>query len=423
MLDLKFIRENAELVRDGLRRKHVAVSVDDILSLDQQRRRLLQEAEELKALRNKTSEKIAETKRAGGDASEVIAQMRSIGERIAALDQGVRELDERLGALLLTVPNLPHESVPDGVGANDNVAVRTGGPDRTFDFQVLAHWEIGESLGILDQARASKISGSGFTLLRRAGARLSRALIGWMIEHHVREYGYEEVAPPHLVLRDVMVGTGQLPKMEEDMYNTTPDDLFLIPTAEVPVTNMHREEILSASDLPRKYVAYTPCYRREAGSAGKETRGMTRVHQFDKVELVKIVPPENSYDELESLLGNATALLDLLELPYRVITLCSGDLSFAAAKCYDIEVMSPATGKWLEVSSCSNFEDFQARRMNLRYRPQEKAKPRFVHTLNGSALALPRIIIGILENYQTDRGTVRVPPILVPYMGGVEEIE
>jgi seryl-tRNA synthetase len=423
MLDLRFIRENASLVRDGLRKKRVAISVDEVLSLDEERRRVLREGEVLKAERNKASEEIATAKRAGQDAADKIAQMRAVGDRIAALDERVRDLDAKLEALLLVIPNLPHASVPYGVGPEDNVPVRHGGPEIAFAFPALAHWEIGEALGILDFARASKISGSGFTLMRRAGARLARALINWMIEVHTEENGYEEIAPPHLVLRTTMIGTGQLPKMEEDMYRADLDDLFLIPTAEVPVTNMHREEILDGDTLPRRFVAYTPCYRREAGAAGKETRGMTRVHQFDKVELVKIVAPETSYDELESLVVDATTLLDRLELPYRVIALCTGDLSFGAAKCYDIEVMSPATGKWLEVSSCSNFEDFQARRMNLRFRPNEKDKPRFVHTLNGSALALPRVMIAILENYQTKEGTVRVPSVLVPYMGGIEVIE
>lgn len=422
MLDLRFIRDNTELVREGLRRKRVDFPLDGLLALDEERRRVLHEGEVLKAERNAVSEEIAKAKRAGADASERIAAMRAVGDRIAAIDEEVRAVDAKLDALLLTIPNMPHASVPDGAGADDNVSVRSGGPKIDFPFPARAHWEIGEALGILDLARAAKISGSGFTLLRGAGAKLSRALINWMLDTHTTENGYQEVAPPHLVLRSTMTGTGQLPKMAEDMYRTDVDDLFLIPTAEVPVTNIYRDEILEAEDLPRRFVAYTPCYRREAGSAGKETRGMTRVHQFDKVELVKLVRPETSYDELESLLGNATALLDRLELPYRVITLCSGDLSFGAAKCYDIEVMSPATGKWLEVSSCSNFEDFQARRMNLRFRPGPKEKPRFVHTLNGSALALPRVIIGIIENYQTAEGKVRVPAALRSYMGGVEVI-
>ncbi|MFN0149847.1 MAG: serine--tRNA ligase [bacterium] len=422
MLDIRFIRENPELVRDGLRKKRVEFPLDELLAIEEERRRMLHEGEVLKAERNSVSEEIAKAKRAGQDAAERIAAMRAVGDKIAAIDESVRGVDAKLDDLLLRIPNMPHASVPEGIGAEDNVPVRSGGPAIAFDFPARAHWEVGEALGILDLARAAKISGSGFSLLRGAGAKLSRALINWMLDIHTTENGYEEVAPPHLVLRSTMTGTGQLPKMEEDMYRTDLDDLFLIPTAEVPVTNIYRDEILEPDDLPRKFVAYTPCYRREAGSAGKETRGMTRVHQFDKVELVKLVRPETSYDELESLLGNATSLLDRLELPYRVITLCTGDLSFGAAKCYDIEVMSPASGKWLEVSSCSNFEDFQARRMNLRFRPGAKEKPRFVHTLNGSALALPRVIIGIIENCQTKDGKVRIPAVLRPYMGGLELI-
>ncbi len=422
MLDLRVIRENPDAVRDALRKKAPGLSLDDVLALDADQRRLIQEADALKAERNRVSEEIARAKRAGEDAAARIVAMRDTSERIAALDERIRDAAERLETLLLTIPNVPHESAPVGRDAADNVEVRRGGPALSFAFGVVPHWEIGEALGLFDFARAAKISGSGFPLFRGVGARLERALISWMIDVHTRDHGYEEIAPPYLVTRQTMTGTGQLPKMEEDMYRTDEDDLFLIPTAEVPVTNIHRDEILDAAELPKKYVAHTPCFRREAGAAGRDTRGLTRVHQFDKVEMVKLVRPETSYDELEALVGNATRLLDLLELPYRVLALCTGDLSFAAAKCYDLEVMSPATGKWLEVSSCSNFEDFQARRINIRYRPGEKEKPRFVHTLNGSGLALPRVVIGILENYQTPDRTVRVPKVLQPYMGGLEVI-
>jgi seryl-tRNA synthetase len=420
MLDLRFIRENADLVREGIRKKGQSFPLDDLIALDGERRRLMQEADALKSERNRVSEEIAKAKRGGGDVAEKIEAMRDTSDRIAALDANLRGAEERLERLALLVPNLPHASVPYGRVPEDNVVVRRGGPEPSFDFEVVPHWEIGEAIGVFDLGRASKISGSGFPLFRGVGARLERALVNWMLDLHTMVHGYEEIAPPHLVLRSSMTGTGQLPKMEEDMYHTASDDLFLIPTAEVPVTNIHRDEVLDGADLPRKYVAYTPCYRREAGAAGRDTRGLTRVHQFDKVELVKIVRPEASYDELEGLLADATHVLDLLELPYRVIALCTGDLSFAAAKCYDIEVWSPATHKWLEVSSCSNFEDFQARRMNLRFKPGEKEKPRLAHTLNGSGLAMPRTVIGILENYQTRDGTVRVPNVLQPYMGGLE---
>jgi seryl-tRNA synthetase len=432
MLDLRFVRDNPETVRDGLSRKSAAFAEDvrlgranvlgDLLALDAEHRALIRDADALKAERNRVSEEVAQAKRAGADAGAMIAAMRETSERIARLDERLRETEARVERLALAIPNLPHASVPPGRNASDNVEVRRGGPALSPDFDVQPHWEIGERLGLFDLARAAKISGSGFPLFRGVGARLERALINWMIDLHTKEHGYEEVLPPHLVTRAAMTGTGQLPKMEEDMYRADADDLFLIPTAEVPVTNIHRDEILDAGDLPRRYVAYTPCYRREAGSAGRDTRGLTRVHQFDKVELVKLVRPESSYDELEALVADTTRVLDLLGLPYRVIALCSGDLSFAAAKCYDLEVMSPATGKWLEVSSCSNFEDFQARRANIRYRPGEKEKPRFVHTLNGSGLALPRTVIGILENYQTRDGTVRVPEVLRQYMGGLDVI-
>lgn len=422
MLDLRRIREDPDLVREGLAKKGAAEALDELIGRDAEHRRLLREAEALRAERNRVTEEIAQAKREGRDASEMIAAMRETSDRIAALDARLRESDAAIAGLLLTIPNLPHASVPVGTDAVQNVEVRRGGPAPASGAPVVPHWEIGEALGLFDLDRAAKVSGSGFPLFRGTGARLERALINWMLDLHTHEHGYEEVAPPHLVTRAAMTGTGQLPKLEEDMYRAASDDLFLIPTAEVPVTNIHRDEILDAETLPRKYVAYTPCYRREAGAAGRDTRGLTRVHQFDKVELVKFVRPETSYDELESLVGNATRVLDLLGLPYRVVALCTGDLSFAAAKCYDLEVWSPATGKWLEVSSCSNFEDFQARRANIRFRPGEKEKPRFVHTLNGSGLALPRTVIGILENHQTSDGRVRVPEVLSPYMDGLEVI-
>jgi seryl-tRNA synthetase len=422
MLDLKFIRENADLLRQAIKNKNEKTDVDLILRLDEKRRALLTQADELKHQKNVVSDKIAAMKKEKRDVKEEIENMREVSERIDTLDVQLKELEEKINDLLLTVPNIPHSSVPVGQDEESNVVVKTWGQQPKFDFEPRPHWELGQILGILNLSGAAKMTGSGFILLTGKGARLQRALINFMLDLHTGKHNYTEVLPPYLANRASMTGTGQLPKLEEDMYLCEKDDLFLIPTAEVPVTNLHREEILKEDDLPRYYTAYTACFRREAGAYGKDTRGMIRVHQFDKVEMVKFVKPEKSYDELESLLSNAEEVLQLLNLPYRVRILCTGDLSFSAAKCYDIEAWAAGIQNYLEVSSCSNFEDFQARRMNLRFRPKTGGKLQFVHTLNGSGLALPRTMIALLENYQTKKGTVVIPEVLRPYMDGMEEI-
>jgi len=422
MLDLKFIRENRDKVSAAIRNKHERIDLEQLLLLDEKRRKLIAEADSLKQERNKASSLIPQLKKEGKDAQTELTRMKEISDNITSLDGELRDIETQIDYLLLRIPNLPHASVPVGEDDSANVVVKQWGEIPQFDFQPRPHWELGELHGILDLPRSAKISGSNFALFIGLGARLERALISFMLDLHTKEHGYKEIWPPHIVTRQTMTGTGQLPKLEEDMYRCEVDDLFLIPTAEVSVTNMHREEILKAEDLPIYYTAYTPCYRREAGTYGRDTKGLIRIHQFDKVELVKFVKPETSYDELEKLVVDAEKVLQLLELPYRVRLLCTGDLSFAAAKCYDLEVWSPGVGKYLEVSSCSNFEDFQARRMNIRYRPQSGAKLEFVHTLNGSGLALPRTVIGILENYQTDKGNIRIPEVLQPYLDGLEEI-
>ena len=417
MLDLKFIRENPDLVRWAIRSKREKADLDRLLELDEQRRKLLAEVEALKHKRNVVSQEIAAKKKAGEDASDVIREMQGVAERIKALDDQLKAVEKAIYEIQIWIPNVPHSSVPEGADERDNVEVRRWGEIPEMDFEPRPHWEIAERLGLVDFARGSKISGSFFVSFRGAGARLERALINFMIDLHVQKHGYTEIWPPAVVRRETMFGTGQLPKLEEDMYRIEQDDLFLIPTAEVPVTNLHREEVLDGTDLPLKYVAYTPCFRREAGSYGRDTRGLIRIHQFDKVEMVNFVEPETSYDRLEGLVAEAEEVLQLLGLPYRVVELCTGELSFAAAKCYDLEVWAPGVKKYLEVSSCSNFEDFQARRANIRFRPKEGGKTRFVHTLNGSGLALPRTVIAILENYQTDEGTVVVPEVLRDYVG------
>jgi len=385
-------------------------------------RALLVESEALKRERNVESEKIAVLRKEGADASAEIARMRDVSGRIKEYDEKLAALRVDLTAAALTIPNVPHESVPVGADEDENVAVRSWGEPRSLVADPVPHWEIGETLGILDIKGASRIAGSGFVAFTGTGARLERALIAFMIDLHVNGHGYTEVSPPFVANRAAMEGTGQLPKLEFDMYHCSEDDLFLIPTGEVPLTNLHRDEILQGERLPVKYVAYTPCFRREAGSYGKDTRGLLRVHQFDKVEMVKLVEPETSYDELEALTSNAEAVLEALDLPYRVKVLCTGDLSFSAAKCYDIDIWSAGVKQWLEVSSCSNFEDFQARRAGLRYHPAGGGKARYVHTLNGSGVAMARTVVAILENYQTDRGTIVVPEALRPYMNGLEEI-
>jgi seryl-tRNA synthetase len=423
MLDLKFIRQNADLVRQAIENKGEKVDLDRFFELDQEYRDLLIRADALKHERNVVSKEIGALRGKDQEAAEQKSKMKEVSQQIKDLDARRKALEDEIERLAMTIPNIPHESVPIGRDDGDNVSIKRWGEIPRLDFKPLPHWEIGERLGILDLKACSKVSGSGFLLLKGLGALLERALINFMLDLHVREHGYQEVWPPFLVNRKSMEGTGQLPKLSEDMYMVAEDDLFLIPTAEVPLTNLHREEILQGQDLPRNYVAYTACFRREAGSYGRETRGITRVHQFDKVELVKFVRPERSYDELELLLSHAEDVLQLLNLPYRVRVLCTGDLSFAAAKCYDIEAWAAGQDKFLEVSSCSNFGDFQSRRSGIRFRSAPGAKAEYVHTLNGSGVALPRTVIAILENCQTPTGQVVIPKALRPYMGGLERIE
>ena len=417
MLDLRFIRENPAIVEQAIKNKNVEIDLNRLLKLDKKRREIIKEADRLKENRNRVSEEIGKLKKRGETAESVISEMRKVSEKIKELDKTLREVEEEIWEIQIRIPNVPHPSVPIGSDSSYNKIVKEWGEIPEFDFEVKPHWEIGSELGIIDFERGSRLSGSNFVSFAGIGARLERALINFMLDLHVEKHGYKEVWVPAVVKREMMFGTGQLPKLEEDMYVIEKDDLFLIPTAEVPVTNLHREEILSGDILPLKYTAYTPCFRREAGSYGADTRGLMRIHQFDKVEMVKFVKPETSYDELESLLKDAEEVLQLLEIPYRVALLATGDLSFAAAKCYDIEAYAPGIDKWLEVSSCSNFEDFQARRMNLRFRREKGAKPEYVHTLNGSGIALPRTVIAIIENYQTDEGTILVPKVLRKYLG------
>jgi seryl-tRNA synthetase len=417
MLDIKFFRTNPELVRQGIKNKGEASDVDRILELDSTRRAILQDVEKLKHQRNDLSQRVSELKRQKKSAEEIIAKTREISQTIKNFDGKLKEIESSLQTELDTVPNLPHSNVPIGKNSEDNVVVRAWGKIPEFDFEISDHLEISERLDIFDFPRGSKITGRGFPVYKGKGAQLERALINFMLDTHITKHGYQEIFPPFVVNRESMRGTGQLPKLEEDMYLCEKDDLFMIPTAEVPITNLHRDEMLTADQLPIQYCAYTACFRREAGSWGKDTRGFLRLHQFNKVELVKIVSPESSYQELEDLLKNACYILEMLGIPYRVVELCSGDLSFAAAKCYDIEVWSPAEKTWLEASSCSNFENFQARRMNLRYRSDSSAKPDFPHTLNGSGVATSRLMVALLEVNQTDEGSVIVPEVLRKYTG------
>ena len=416
MLDLKFIRSNPDKVKEAIKNKNEKADIDRILELDQQKRDISFEGDGLKQKRNECSKQVGVLKKEGKDAAAIMEEVKSISGRIKEIDEQLRELDEELNKNLLWIPNIPHESAPIGKDENDNPFVKEWGKKKEFDFEIKDHCDIAEALDIIDFKRGAKVTGAGFVMFKGLGAKLERALINFMIDFHVEKHGYEEVFPPFIVNRDTMRGTGQLPKLEDDMYHCTVDDLFLIPTAEVPVTNMYSNEMLTIEDLPAYRVAYTPCFRREAGSYGKDTRGLTRVHQFDKVEMVKFTLPETSYEEHEKLLTNAEDILQALELPYKVIELCTGDMSFAAAKCYDIEVWAPGAGKHLEVSSCSNFEDFQARRANIRFKREQKAKPEFVHTLNASGIALPRTVIAILENYQQADGSVIIPECLRDYM-------
>lgn len=420
MLDQGFVRQNIELVERGVKAKGERVDLKLFLELDRRWRELSAQADSLKHQRNVASQRIGQLVKEDRRAEEEIIRMRELGQRIKGLDEEVRALEARLREVMLSIPNLPHPSVPVGRGDEDNMVVKTWGERPEFDFPPRDHLQLGMLLGLFDFARGSKLAGSGFPLYRDLGAKLERALVNFMLDLHTQKHGYTEVSPPFLANRGCMEGTGQLPKLEEDMYLCEHDDLFLIPTAEVPVTNLHREEILNGNDLPLKYAAYTPCFRREAGSYGKETKGFLRVHQFDKVELVKFVRPEDSYQELEDLLNEAEEVLKLLKLSYQVRLLCTGDLSFAAAKCYDIDVWAPVEGKYLEVSSCSNYEDFQARRSGIRFR--EGRKVRFAHTLNGSGVATARLLVALLETYQTKEGELIVPSVLRPYLEGRERI-
>ncbi len=420
MLDIKFIRENPDLVKTAISNKNEKADVDHILQLDQSRRELIGEVEQLKAARNKASAEIAQKKKAGEPADDAIASMRQVGEKIAELDERRRQIEDELQSALSWVPNVPHQSVPVGKDESANVVVREWGKVVKPDYPVLPHWEVGAKLGILDLEAAARVSGAGFYILKGLGSRLERALINFMLDLHTAD-GFTEVTVPHLVTADTMFGTGQLPKLDEDMYRERNDGPYLIPTAEVPITNMFKDQILEHEQLPIYLVGHTPCYRREAGSAGKDTRGMIRVHQFSKVELVKIVRPESGYDELETLVAQAEKVLQYLELPYRVSALATGDLSFAAAKCYDLELWAAGIERYLEISSVSIFEDFQARRMNCRFRDADRSV-RFPFTLNGSGLALARLIPAILENYQNADGTVTIPERLRPYMGGIGKI-
>lgn len=423
MLDLKLIRTNPDQVRTGLAKRGAEGLVDELLRLDRERRENLTKVEALKNKRNVVSKEVGRLKAAKVDATNLINEMKEVNEEIKRLDEVVRTLEEEINRILYTLPNLPQEDVPVGSDDQTNVEIRRWGTPRTFGFEPKPHWEIGEELEILDFERGAKISGARFTVLKGLGARLERALVNFMLDLHINKHGYTEIFPPFLVNRDCMVGTGQLPKFEEDMFKVTTGDYYLIPTAEVPVTNLHREEILEAASLPKKYVAYTACFRAEAGSAGRDTRGLIRQHQFNKVELVKLTTPEDSYREHESLVHDAEEVLQLLNLPYRVMLLSSGDMGFSASKCYDLEVWLPSFGVYREISSCSNFEAFQARRANLRFRREPDAKPEFVHTLNGSGLAVGRTLAAIIENYQQADGSVAIPEVLVPYMGGITVIK
>jgi len=421
MLDVKFIRDNVEMVETRLATRGGGVDLAGFRQLDERRRELLLQSETLKALRNKVSDEISRIKDKS-QAQDRIVEMREVSQRVKGLDDELRGVEEELQQILLTVPNIPHQSVPHGASETDNVEVKKWGEPPRFSFAPKPHWELGEALGILDFERGAKIAGARFTLSRGLGARLERALINFMLDLHTERHNYVEMLPPFMVNRESMTGTGQLPKFEDDLFHLDGPDYFLIPTAEVPVTNIHRGEILRGADLPLNYVAYTPCFRKEAGSYGKDTRGLIRQHQFNKVELVKFVQPAESEAQLEKLLADAETVLQLLEIPYRVMVLCTADLGFSAAKTYDIEVWLPGQSTYREISSCSNFGDFQARRAGIRYREDEKSKPEFVHTLNGSGLAVGRTLVAILENYQQEDGSVVIPAVLRPYMGGVERI-
>ncbi|ERI92249.1 serine--tRNA ligase [Clostridiales bacterium oral taxon 876 str. F0540] len=424
MLDIRRIRNNPEEVKKLIssRGEAYVAYIDEILGLDEKRRELLVQVETLKSKRNQVSAEIPKLKKAGQDVTEVMAEMKKVGEEVKELDSNLAEIDEKIQSILLRIPNTPNPSVPEGKSDEDNVEVRKWGEPSKFDFEPKAHWDLGTKLNILDFDRAGKITGSRFTVYKGLGARLERAIINYYLNTHIDVAGYTEILPPLMVNRKSMTGTGQLPKFEEDAFKVAGTDYFLIPTAEVPVTNLYSDEILNGDELPIKHVAYSACFRSEAGSAGRDTRGLIRQHQFNKVELVKFTKPEESYNELEKLTNDAERVLQGLGLPYRVVKLCMGDLGFSSATTYDIEVWMPSYGRYVEISSCSNFEDFQARRANIRYKETPKDKPQYIHTLNGSGVAIGRTVAAILENFQQEDGSIIVPEALRPYMGGAEVI-
>lgn len=423
MLDLRFIRQNSDLVREMLKKRGEEAPLDELLELDERRRSLLGEVEQLKAKRNAVSEEIAQLKRKKEDASELIAEMKVVSQNIKDYDEQLRIIDEQLLDRQLRIPNMPHESVPMGNSEADNVEIRRWGEQTKFTYKPIPHWDIGVNLDIIDFERAAKVTGSRFYFLKGLGAKLERALISFMLDLHTKEHGYTEIFPPFMVNRESAVGTGQLPKFGEDMFKIQGMDYYLIPTAEVPVTNLYRDEILDGNQLPIYHTAYSACFRSEAGAHGRDTRGVIRVHQFNKVELVKFVKPETSYEELDKLVDNAETVLQKLGLPYRVTQICTADLGFTAAKKLDLEVWMPSYGRYVEISSCSNFEAFQARRANIRFRSEPGAKPEFVHTINGSGVAIGRCLAAVLENYQQEDGSIVIPEVLRTYMGGLDRID
>ena len=418
MLDIKMIREDTERVKKALARRKENVDIDAVIALDDKRRSLLFEVEALKAKQNEETKLIPAMKKEGKDTTAVFAEMKKISEKIKEIDLQVRDTEDELYKMMLTIPNIPADDVPDGDSDADNIEIRKFGTPRDFGFEPKAHWDLGKDLGILDPDTAAKITGTRFTVYKDAGARLERAIVNYYLDMHTTQHGYTEIFPPFMVHRNSMIGTGQLPKFEEDAFKVAGTEYFLVPTAEVPVTNMYREQILDGSALPIKHVAYTACFRAEAGSAGRDTRGLIRQHQFNKVELVKFTRPEDSYNELEKLTHDAEEVLQGLGLPYRVVRICIGDLGFTAAKKYDIEVWMPSYGRYVEISSCSNFEDFQARRANIKFKDGQGSKAQYVHTLNGSGVAVGRTVAAIMENYQNEDGSITIPEALVPYMGG-----
>ncbi len=423
MLDIKLIRDNPELIRQGLAKRNQTTNIDSLLELDQQRRSIIFEVEKFKAERNRVSEEISQLKKKKENADDKIKAMREVGEKIKSLDEDLKNIETKIEEILLTIPNIPHESTPLGKDETENKEVRKWGTPKVFSYEPLAHYDLGEVHDILDFERASKIAGARFALLKGLGAKLERALISFMLDTHTSEHGFKEMMPPILANRDSLIGTGQLPKFESEMFRCADDPYYLISTSEISLVNIHRDEILDMSQLPLYYTAFTPCFRREAGAAGKDTRGLIRNHQFNKVEMVKFTTPESSYDELEKLTACAEKILQLLELPYRVVALCTGDMGFSATKTYDLEVWMPSQNTYREISSCSNVGDFQARRANIRFRRESGAKPEFVHTLNGSGVAIGRTWAAIMENHQNEDRSINIPKALRPYLGGLEKIE